>query len=79
MIKLLDNMPNFIRWFQTLVTPIILGLFFGGIMYLIVPNAIGQKISFGLVATGIILGIFIVAIRILTKKGPAYFYNPKKS
>lgn len=73
-----DNMTKFVRWFQTFAPPISLGLFFGGIVYMFMPNATGQKTAIGLTIIGIVSAIVIVAIRVYTKKGPAYFYNPKK-
>lgn len=73
-----DNMTSFVRWFQTFAPPISLGFFFGGIVYIFMPNATGQKIAISLAITGIVAAIVIVAVRVYTKKGPAYFYNPKK-
>lgn len=73
-----DNMTNFVRWFQTFAPPISLGLFFGGIVYMFMPNVTGQLIALGLSITGIVAAIVIVAVRVYTKKGPAFFYNPKK-
>ena len=55
----------------------IIGLFFGGIVYLCMPNAFGFKLSVSIAGFGLMIGIIILITRIAKNKGPASFYFGK--
>lgn len=72
-----DSLTQSIRWFQTLVAPLIVGLFFGGIVYLCLPSPLGFKISIAIAGFGLLAGLIVLIIRVAKNKGPASFYSGK--
>jgi len=78
MTKTSDHIVRPIRWLDTLVFPIIVGLMLGGVVYLCLPNPIGQSIGIGLGIIGLPVGILITINRIKKNKGPVIFHPQKK-
>ncbi len=65
------------RWAQTIVAPLITGLFAGGVLYSFMPNKFGQTLSIVIALIGFITGLIILISRIVLKKGPPSLYFRK--
>ena len=74
MTKILEFITELIGWFQIVLSPFLIGLVIGAIIYFNKQDMIGLFIGIAVVALGLIIGI-VMATKIWRKKGTMEFLS----
>ena len=77
-VKLLEFITKFLAWLQIVVSPLIVGIVIGIIVYANKTDSSGKVIAVSIASLGLILGI-ILATRIWRKKGTVEFISRVRS
>ncbi len=72
--KFFNQMLEVLSWLQIAVSPLLIGMFFGALIYYFIPNKIGMALAIIIVLLGIIIGI-VWAIKTTKKVGASNMLN----
>lgn len=74
MAKILEFITELIGWFQIVLSPLLIGLFIGAIIYFSMQDSLGLVLGIGVTSLGLIIGI-VFATRVWRKKGTVNFMS----
>jgi hypothetical protein len=74
MTKILEFITELIGWFQIVISPFLIGLFIGAVIYFTMQGTLGLVLGIGITSLGLLIGI-IFATRVWKKKGTVNFMS----
>jgi F0F1-type ATP synthase assembly protein I len=72
--KLINQLLEVIACIEIAISPLLIGLFFGGCLYYFIPNKVGMVLAIIIVLIGLVIGIFW-AVKTTRKVGASTMMN----
>lgn len=72
--KFFNQLLEVVSWLQIAVSPLLIGMFFGGCIYYFIPTTLGLVLAAFIVIVGIVIGI-VWAIKTTKKVGASTMMN----